>query len=77
MDISFKLDCLDKREVTYSESKDYMGRPGKGMTASLAIRNKMSNKKQKARFSITDITNQDFRKLLKKFKNSPYLVLQK
>ena len=33
----------------------------------------MSNKKQKARFSVTDITNQYFRNFLKKFKNSPYL----
>ena len=33
----------------------------------------MSNKKQKARFSVTGITNQYFRHFLKKFKNSPYL----
>ena len=33
----------------------------------------MSNKKQKARFSITEITDKDFRKLLKMFKNSPYI----
>ena len=39
------------------------------MTTSLAYRAKRSNEKQKARFSITDITNQDLRKLLKRFKN--------
>ena len=50
-----------------------MGRPGKGVTTSLDIRNKYSNKKQKARFSINEITNQYFIKLRKKFKNSPYL----
>ena len=33
----------------------------------------MSNNKQKERISITDITKQDFRKFLKKFKKSPYL----
>ena len=47
--------------------------PCKGLTNSLALRTKRSNNKQKARFSITDITNKDFRKFLKNFNNSPYL----
>ena len=46
---------------------------GKGMTISLALRTKISNKKQKSRFATTDINHQDLRGLLKKFKNSPYL----
>ena len=50
-----------------------MRRPVKGLTTSLDLRTKRSNNKQKERFNITDITNQYFRKLLKKFKNSPYL----
>ena len=50
-----------------------MGRPGKGLNNSLALTTKRSNNKQKERFNITDITNQYFRKLLSKFKNSPYL----
>ena len=50
-----------------------MGRPNKGMAAYLALRTKNPNKKQKARFDITDITKEDFRKLLKKVKSSPYL----
>ena len=74
LDICYKLDCLYKMEVTSSESKDYMGRPGKGLTTSLDLRTKRSNQKQKERFAITNITNQDFRKFLKKFKNSHYLV---
>ena len=36
----------------------------------------MSNNKQKSRFSISDITKQDFSKLLKKFNNSPYIGLK-
>ena len=32
LDISSKLDCMENREFTYSESKDYMGRPDKGLT---------------------------------------------
>ena len=49
LDISSNLDCLEKREVIYSESKYYMGIPGKEMNTSLDIRTKMSSKKQKAR----------------------------
>ena len=43
------------------------------MNTSLALRIKMPNKKQKSMISITEITNQDFRKLIKEFRNSPYL----
>ena len=35
-----------------------MGRSGKGMTASLTISTKIPNNKQKARFTINDMTNQ-------------------
>ena len=47
--------------------------PGKGLNTSLYIGTKRSNNKQNSRFSITDITNQGFNKLLKKFINLPYL----
>ena len=72
LDISSKLDCLDKRSVFSSEPKNYMGRPGKGLTTSLALRTKSSNIIKKASFSITDITNKDFRKLPNNFRNSTF-----
>ena len=50
-----------------------MGSPGNGLTNSLYIRTKRSNKKQNTRFYITDITNQYLSNFLRKFKNSPYL----
>ena len=50
-----------------------MGRPGKGRTTNLHRITKIPNKKQKARLTITDITNQDYSKFLKKFNNTPYL----
>ena len=50
-----------------------MGRIVKGLTNSLTLRTKNSNKRQKARFDITYINNQGFNKFLKKFNNSPYL----
>ena len=71
LDISYKLGCLDKRKVASLSSKDCMGRPGKGLTAYLDLRTKMSNKKQKSFFSITDITNQYFSEFIKKFNKSP------
>ena len=39
----------------------------------MSFRTKISNNKQKESYSITDITKQDFRKLLNKFNSSPYL----
>ena len=50
-----------------------MRRSGKGLTTSLTIRTKRTNKKQKARNSITDINNQYFRQFLKKIRNLTYL----
>ena len=52
---------------------DYMRIPGKGLPNSLALRTKKPNKNQTANFYITDITNQDLRKLIKNFRNSNYL----
>ena len=69
LEISCKIDYLDKREFNSSQSKDYMGIPGKGLTTYLALRTKRTNNKEKAGFFITDITNQDLRKLLKKFRD--------
>ena len=45
LDVPYKLYCMENREVTSSKSRDHMGRPGKGLTTSLALRNKVSNKK--------------------------------
>ena len=50
-----------------------MRRIGEGMTTSMALRTKRSNKKQNAGFSITEITNQYLRELLRKFNNPPNL----
>ena len=51
-----------------------MGGPGKNLNTYMDLITNRSNNKQKASFVITDITNQDFSKFLKKFKNSPYLI---
>ena len=67
------LTVWTRGEFTSPESKDYVEITGKRMNTSLAISTKSSNKKQKSRFAITDITNKDFKKLLKNLKNSLYL----
>ena len=68
--ISYKLECLNKREFTSPQSRYYMVRPCKGMTASLSF----STKSQKnSKFVIADITNQYLMYFQKKFKNSSYL----
>ena len=53
---------MNKKEVNYLESRDYMGIQGKGITNSTYIRTKSPNKKQKARFAITEITKQNLSK---------------
>ena len=50
-----------------------MGISGKGLNTSMTIRTKRPDKKQKRKTTINIINNQYFRKLLKEFKNSPYL----
>ena len=50
-----------------------MRRLGTGLIIYLYIGTKRSNNNKKARFSITVINNEDFRKLLMGFSNSPYL----
>ena len=73
LNIFSNLDCMDYRYVTSSEPKGYMGRLGKGVNNYLSLSTKRSNDKQRARFSINEITNQYFSNFLNKFKNSPYL----
>ena len=68
-----KLDYLDKREVTSSESRYFMGRLGKGLTTSLTLSTKSPNNNQKASNAITGINNQYFSKLINYFNNIPYL----
>ena len=54
-----------------------MERTGKDMNTSMFLRTKSPNNKQKARTSITGITNQYFRDFLKEFKTSLYLGYKK
>ena len=48
-----------------------MIRSGKRVTNSISLSTRIPNKKQRVRTSINEITNQYFRKLLKRFEDSP------
>ena len=52
LDISHKLDYLYKREVTSSESNDYIRIPVKGLTTSLVFKTKSSNNKKRQGFPL-------------------------
>ena len=47
MDISLKFDSLDKIKITSSESKDNLGRSGKGLITSLGLKAKVRTQKYK------------------------------
>ena len=73
LEIYFKLNFMVKGEVKSSGSRDYVGIYGKWLTTPTTIRTKSPTNKQKGRTTINDITNKDFRNLLKKFNNLPHL----
>ena len=59
----------DKREVTYSVSKNYVGRSVKGLTTSMDLRNRrISNKKHKTRGANTEVSPQYFMKRIEDLK---------
>ena len=45
LEISLKFDSLDKIKITSSESKDNLGRPGKGLITALGIKAKAMPKR--------------------------------
>ena len=52
LEISSKLDCMDKREFTSSKPRDYMVIPGNGMTTSLSLRTKRLTKNTRQGFPL-------------------------
>ena len=74
LDISYKLDYIDKRKVTSLVSRYYVGISGKGVTTSLTLRTtRSSNNKNEAILSIADILLQCFMELLEEFRYLSYL----
>ena len=47
LDISLKVDSMEKMRITSSESRDNLGIPGKGLITSLGLKAKVTPKKRK------------------------------
>ena len=72
LDISLKVDSLDKMKITSSESKDNLGRSGKGLINYLGIKAKARpNKYKKARYSIRNVSKKDPSKIIREFEKLP------
>ena len=52
LDVSLEIDFLDRRGFTTSESRDYIGISGKGLTKSLTLITKNPNKKNRQGFPL-------------------------
>ena len=73
LDISLKFDSLDKMKITSSESKDNLGRSGKGLITSLGIKAKVRpHKYKKARYSIRNVSKKDLSKIIRECEKLPY-----
>ena len=73
MDISLTFDSLDNMRITYSESKDNLGRSGKGLITSMCLNSKARSKKYKrASYSIRNFSKKDFPKIIREFDKLPY-----
>ena len=73
LDISLKFDSLGKIRITSSESKDNLGRSGKGFITSLVIKAKSSpNRCQKSRYAIVNVSKKDLSNIIREFEKLPY-----
>ena len=60
-------------KTTSSESKYYLGRPGKGLITSLCLKNiRRSKKTKKSRFAINNVTLKNISKIIKEFEDLHY-----
>ena len=58
---------MEKRKIAFSEPKDYLGRPGKGLITSLGIKAIRTPNKKEARYEIIDVRLKDISKTIKEF----------
>ena len=77
LNISAKFDSLNKMETTSSESKEKLGRSGKGLVTALDLKTKVRFRKKykKARYAIGNVSEKDLSKNIKEFEQlSKYLM---
>ena len=73
LDMLLKFDSLYKINITYSESKDNLGRSEKGLITSLGLKAKARPKKyKKARFTIGNVSKKNLSIIIREFEKLPY-----
>ena len=76
LDISLKIDSMDKMKITHSEPKEKLERSGKGLITSIGFKAKVRpHKYKKARYAIENFSKKELLKLLgsfDKFDKLPY-----
>ena len=73
LDISLKLESLDKMKITSSESKDNFRRSGKELVTSMGLKAKSSPKKyKKTRYAIRNDSKNDLSLIIREFEKLPY-----
>ena len=77
LDISLKFDSLDNMKITSPESKNNLGRSGKGLITSLGLKAKSRPKKYKnARYAIGNVSMKYLSNIIRKFDKLPYKVIR-
>ena len=78
LDISSKLDSLDKMKITSSESKRKLERSGKGLITSLGFKAKVRPQKyKKARYAIGKVSEKDIFNIIREFEKFEKLSYEK
>ena len=78
LEISSKLDSMDKMKITYSESRGKLERSGKGLIASLGFKNKARLQKyKKSNYAIRNVSEKDLLKFIKEFEKIEKLPYEK
>ena len=68
-----KFDNLYKIKILSSDSKDNLGRSGKGLITSLDLKAKVRPKKyKKVRYDIGNFSKKDLSNIIRKFEKLPY-----
>ena len=72
-DIYLEFSSLDRMKITYSDPKDYLVRPEKGLINSMVLKTNIRSKKnKKARYVITNVSMKELSNIIKEFEKLPY-----
>ena len=73
LDIYLNFVSLYDMRITSSQTKDYLGGPGKGLITSMGLKTvRRRKKKKKERYAINNFIIKDISKIIKEFEDLPY-----